>query len=413
MKIGQEQQILVEVGEFEFCIDLDEVISIINPPKMVRLPSARGAFIRAFKYQDELGAAVSMRVKFAQPERTDMQTGQILLGRLNGRLAGFWFDKVTQILKLGDGAEWYPIPAGEQLPTPEFDTFVRYRDRLIPHTSLMGLLRFEQAEAWKQWVAEHKPRLEAGILAAEQEAAEAEARAREAARAAATPAMPVSESIEPLITMEEFYALMDEAGVGEVEPEPGEPEVQEAEEVLIPEQEETETVEAEEESPLPLAVPVNPPEEEPDTEAQNQLTVSEPQETESESVAEPEPTPEREASGEDAMFSLERKRDKIRKRMNPESDANLGDYSIIKVGDKSLLRWLRRWLRRLVWMLLLAAVVFVGVQGVQYQQQRGLGMEQLWVRNPTGETDWPATRQAVEKELVQFGRFLRESLKVK
>jgi hypothetical protein len=422
MKIGQEQQILVEVGEFEFCVDLDEVLSIINPPNMVRLPSARGAFIRAFKYQDELGAAVSMRVKFGLPEREDMKGGQLLLGRLNGRLAGFWFDRVSQILKVGDGAEWYPVPANVTLPTPEFDTFIRYHERLIPHTNLLGLLRFDQAEAWKQWVAEEKPRLEARAQAAEREEAEAEAQAE----ARSTPAPSSLEISEPLISLEEFYQLMDEAGVDESEefavPEPpvvevpgelGEPPPQveglQMTEIAIAEALEPRSeAQEEEESSPPLAVPVNPPE--PEVPAQG-LQVT-PEEEEEAPVAPPTVEVESAPSGEDATFSLERKRDDIRKRMNPEGDANLGDYSIIKVGDNGLFRWLRRWLRRLFVVAFLASVAYIAVMGTQYQQQHKLTLEQFWIHTPDGETDWGATRKAVQKELVRFGRFLKPSLKV-
>jgi chemotaxis signal transduction protein len=413
MKIGQEQQILVEVGEYRFCIDLDEVLSIINPPKMVRLPSTRGAFIRAFKYQDELGAAVSMRVKFGLSERENMQSGQILLGRLNGRLAGFWFDKVLQILKIGDGAEWFPVPAKVSLPTAEFDGFVRYREHLIPHTSLLGLLRFDQAEAWRKWLATEMPRLEAGVLE------------EEVAGEAPTQAPAESLPEEPQLTMEEFYALMDEAGVvdsAEFEvTEPPPPAVELPEEAAetphvdglqmaeMDFEEEFEKGEAAEQESPPLAVPVTPPEPEPEAPIHGlQVTTG----TEEEVPVEEAPAEEARGSGEDAMFSLERKRDDIRKRMNPEGDANLGDYSIIKVGDKGLFRWLRRWLRRLFLVAFLAAIAYIAVMGTQYQQQQKLTLEQFWIHTPDGDTDWDATRKAVQKELGRFGRFLKRSLKV-
>ena len=155
---------------------------------------------------------------------------------------------------------------------------------------------------------------------------------------------------------------------------------------------------------------MTPPEEEP--EPQNQLSVSESSEAEPVSEPAPGPSVERVASGEDALFSLERKRDKIRKRMNPEGDANLGDYSIIKVGDKSLLRWLRGWLKRLLLLAILAAIAYTAIQGMHYQQQRKLSLEQLWIHSPEEGTDWNATRRAVHQELQRFGRFLKQSLRV-
>lgn len=405
MKIGQEQQILVEVGDYEFCIDLDEVLSIANPPPMVRLPSARGAFVRAFKYQDELGAAVSMRVKFDLPERQDMKSGQMLMGRLNGRLAGFWFDKVSQILKIGDGAEWYPIPKDLEVPGQEFDGFILYQDRLIPHTSLPGLLAFEQAQAWRQFVDVDKRRLEEKLIRAAK-AASAAAEAEAARRVEISLPGP-----DELIPLEELYALMDEAGV-HVESD-------------VTADQDTEVVEAEsgqagsseepvaepEEEPLPLAVPVGLDiETEESVAATNQLTVGE-----STSVDEPSEPAEQDVSppsGEDtdAMFSLERKRDDIRKRMDPDGDANLGDYSIIKVDDKSLFGRLRRWLRRLILVVLLLALVAAGTTLVAYQGERQLPLDELWVHKADGSTDWAASGKSLSREWGRFLHYLEKQL---
>lgn len=431
MHIGQEQQILVEVGELEFCIDLNEVLSIISPPKMVRLPAARGAFTRAFKYLDELGAAVSMRAKFELDEREDMQSGQLLLGRINERLAGFWFDKVVGIHKLGEDMHVYDDMHKLRLPVSEIDQLFVYKQRLIPHITLSGLLRFEQASEWKQWLQTEKLEIEHALSEAklaEQariDAIKEHKAAEESAREAKHQELPPS---RPLL-VEELYALMDEAGIGPVinEPEPLEAEagvtngpggeaetafetqtsteaaasVEDAVELspLEPQPQETATSpDSDEDQALSLAVPVDP---EPVNSLIHNLVESH-SETASETEA------DEDQSEDDAIFALEKKSEAYRQRMDAEQQVELKEYQIIKVGDRGWRRWLRRWLRRLLLTGLLLLLLMLAVVSNDYVRLYGDPVERVYIQTEAGEVDWAASYAAGSTELKRYGLYVVE-----
>lgn len=430
MKIGQEQQILVEVGALEFCIDLNEVLSIINPPKMARLPAARGAFTRAFKYQDELGAAVSMRLKFEMDEREDLQSGQLLLGRLNERLAGFWFDKVIGILKQGDELKVYEDFDQLGLPSPEIDQLFVYKQRLLPHVTMSGLLSFQKAAEWIQWLNTEKPELERRLQAEAQAQIDAlnEQKAQdELAR------LKQQEELPPRpVEVEEIYALMDEAGIVNASRETEESDAEiiseseltigvsdnsasqlidvpgslanvELEPVVDGGAEIESAVETTEEKPqheqesefdcsLPLAVPVSSDVTSPVT---NGLIQTEAAEEQISEVAEDE-------AQDDARFSLEKKSQAYRQRMDAEQDVELTDYQIIKVGDKGLIRRLRRWLRRLFLLFLLLLLTAAAMAGKEYLQLHGNPVDRVVVHNDSAEIDWHRSYAEGRKEAKRF-----------
>ena len=427
MNIGQEQQILVEVGALEFCIDLNEVISIINPPKMVRLPAARGAFTRAFKYLDELGAAVSVRAKFELDERQDLQSGQLLLGRINERLAGFWFDKVVGIHKLGDDMQVYEDIQQLHLPVHEIDQLFVYKQRLIPHISLSGLLRFEQASAWKQWLETEKPEIERKLREAEQaEQARLEEQKQQKAEEELVRQAPMETPSS--LSVEALYALMDEAGVVPTQTtmtEPEEavadtaPDLQEAIESQIeapeeavtaeshmdeaelaipspsPEDDVSETIDAKTDSGYSLAVPVASVANH-SVSSDKQASIQEERETET-------------AAGEgedDALFALEKKSEAYRQRMDAEQQVDLTEYQIIKVGDRGLIRLLRRWLRRLVWAGLLLVLVMLSVVTNDYVRQYGDPLERVYVESADGKPDWAASYAQGRRELGQYASYV-------
>ncbi|MBD3669780.1 MAG: chemotaxis protein CheW [Gammaproteobacteria bacterium] len=448
MKIGRDQQILVELGEYQFCVDLDEVISIIQPPKMVRLPSARGAFIRAFKYQDELGAAVSMRVKLDLPEREDMSSGQILLGRLNGRLAGFWFDHVNSILRIGDGAEWYHPSEGSGLPGDEFDTFVNHQGRLIPHSSLMGLIRFQHAESFKRWWEQDKPQLEAR-LHQDEEGQGTENISTEAVKsAAATASLDVSTPMDgyegPLISLDEFYDLMDEAGIDaddKSSPAPQEePQSQESlKEIPPPEinSDEINSDEIEDEAQRHDVTPADETHEDPVQIQQGEKDIASMDQppTENPLAVAIMPADSREAfiqaldevaedpdddgikennkEDSDALFKLERKREKFRKRLEQRGEANPVDYSIIKVSGKSLLRKLRKWSMRTLLLLLLLSGAAIGYSGYHYIQQNGSPLERVLVKDEAGRLDWSASAGEMVTESQRYWEHVRQRLRTR
>ncbi|MDH5183847.1 MAG: chemotaxis protein CheW [Gammaproteobacteria bacterium] len=435
MKIGQEQQILVEVGALEFCIDLNEVLSIINPPKMVRLPAARGAFTRAFKYQDELGAAVSMRAKFELDERQDMQSGQLLLGRINDRLAGFWFDKVVGILKLGDDIQVYEDIDHLSLPSPEIDQLFIYKQRLIPHISLSGLLRFEQPAELKQWLKIDKPELERLLQEAAQARVDALNKQKNEEELAKRKAF--DDAPPAAMALEEFYALMDEAGVGIGL---GEEAVFESEQVVeselstsenmvvasvpeavagpesLPEPEagvEIEPVDglaadrnnspveepaAVPDNEVPLAIPVSA---EPDATVIQHLLQTQIQATEESEAKSTQNQPQ-----DDAMFALEKKGAAYRQRMDAEQELDLTEYQIIKVGDHGLIRRLRRWLRRLILSFFLLGLVVAGMAGVEYVELHGNPVERVIIQTASGDVDWGKTYTAGTHELKRYAAYV-------
>ena len=424
MEIGQEQQILVEVGTLEFCVDLNEVLSIITPPKMVRLPGARGAFIRAFKYLDELGAAVSMRVTFELEEREDMQSGQILLGRLNGRLAGFWFDKVVSILKLGDKLSVYEPQQALDLPCPDIDQLFVYQHRIIPHISLAALLRFKQAADWKQWLQTDKPLLEHRLLEAEVEASALADAAAAEAEAEAQPDVQHAPPAIPAMELDELYALMDAAGVRaepvakqldslsgedvsvtsivdetipdtELESDPVAPdEPLQADE---PAQEQEESMPSMPPEPA-LAVPVSPSNDNALSRGMAQIAAGVPDEDIAVS----------DVDTEDALFSLERKGAAYRQRMDAEQAVELADFQIIKVGEKGLVRRLRRATRRLFSWLLIGMFLALTLVVVEYVEAQGDPLPRVLVRTVGGEIDWAKSSTASGDELGRFIIFFGE-----
>lgn len=422
MNIGQEQQILVEVGALEFCIDLNEVLSIISPPQMVRLPAARGSFTRAFKYLDELGAAVSIRAKFELHERQDMQSGQLLLSRINERLAGFWFDKIVGILKVGDDLQVYEDFEGLKRPSPVLDQLFVYKQRLIPHVALFGLLHFEQASEWKHWAEIDKPELERLLREAEQARLDEEAGiklAKELANRGQKDIPP-----QPM-DVDELYELMDDAGV---EAETGEKELSTAE--YTPDIEAARSVAAVD-SPDVVEEVVQVP----DSQAGLDPTADPTGDAQNAHIEEPEPDtdsntdatvtyglmqtsttegPEARDNGdaselqEDALFSLERKSEALRQRMDSEQEVDLSEYQIIKVGDKGLLKGLRRWLRRLVLISLLMVLAAVSMVGVEYVNLHGNPIYRIVIQAENGEVDWARSYAEGTSELKRFSLHVKE-----
>lgn len=422
MNIGQEQQILVEVGALEFCIDLNEVLSIISPPKMVRLPAARGSFTRAFKYLDELGAAVSIRAKFELDERQDMQSGQLLLSRINERLAGFWFDKIVGILKVGDDLQVYEDFEGLNRPSPVLDQLFVYKQRLIPHVTLFGLLHFEQASEWKHWAEIDKPELERLLREAEQALLDEETGIKLAKELANRG----QEDIPPQpMDVDELYELMDDAGV---EAGAGEKELSTAE--YTPDVEAARSV-ASVDSPDVVEEVVQgadsqaglDPTAEPTGDAQNAHIEEPEQDTDSNTDAtvtyglmQTSTTEEPEARDngnvnelqEDALFSLERKNEALRQRMDSEQEVDLSEYQIIKVGDKGLLKGLRRWLRRLVLISLLMVLAAVSMVGVEYVNLHGNPIDRIVIQAENGEVDWARSYAEGTSELKRFSLYVKE-----
>lgn len=420
MNIGQEQQILVEVGAMEFCIDLNEVISIITPPKMVRLPAARGAFTRAFKYLDELGAAVSVRAKFELEERQDLQSGQLLLGRINERLAGFWFDRVVGIHKLGDDMQVYDDTPQLQLPVSEVDQLFVYKQRLIPHISLSGLLRFNQATEWKQWLETEKPELERRMREAEL-AEQARLDAQKAEKEKLEPARQAPLQKPAPLTLEELYLLMDEAGVvvtassesveyqaaRESIPESADVTVIAAEAVVTDSPVVEEVSVTEVETAAGIAPQPSGDEAGTTSDVDQHYSLAVPVTGEEKASAtgqvEDEPAESRTAEPEgDALFALEKKSEAYRQRMDAEQQVDLTDYQIIKVGDRGLIRWLRRWMRRLLMGSLLLLLVMLTVVTYDYVGLYGDPRERVYIQNAQGEVDWSASYAGGRDELKRY-----------
>lgn len=160
--IGEEQLILVEVGEYSFCLPLNEVLSIIIPPKMARVPAERGAFIRTFKHHGELGSAVSIRHQLGLPEREDITSGQLLLGRMNGRLAGFWFDKVDRLLYLGRNCKKLSNKYSTDF-NDGITSLISLKGTVVPQTTLDGLIFFKDSNGFKEWYSSKRVEIQESL----------------------------------------------------------------------------------------------------------------------------------------------------------------------------------------------------------------------------------------------------------
>lgn len=154
----EQQYLLFRVGEILACFNLAETLSVINPPKMIRLQSARGSIIRAFRHQDELGAVVSMQIKFGQPEQKDYSAGKLILGRINGRLAGFWVDEVLGITRLSDPIEVEDEQLAQEIDHAAIDKVVVHREQRYLHLAMQPFMQFENPQQILQWI--HKKHLE-------------------------------------------------------------------------------------------------------------------------------------------------------------------------------------------------------------------------------------------------------------
>ncbi|MBD3609202.1 MAG: chemotaxis protein CheW [Gammaproteobacteria bacterium] len=436
--IGEEQQILVEVGEYSFCLALNEVLSIIPPPQMIRLPATRGAFTRAFKYQDELGATVSVRHQLELPEREDMSSGQILLGRINGRLAGFWFDKVDRILRIGSDCEQVDSEFYRLLPNDSILSLISVNGRIVPQVSLAGMIRFTNAEEFKRWYQEDIKAIENAILV-KQWANEQELQQKAEQDTGITDA--------EIISLEEVYQLLDaadeveaasiissEALPGEQEPESlpveqreeankelAETVVEDSEtEELVSTQEagsdavepelteETSSLDVEETAPVTepeaisnLALPVEGSDDETSHQAIVNRIAQQQLEAESDLSAE---EPQEDVVLPDARFKLEKKRERMKQRMNEGRRTRLSDFQIIKVSEAFITRIKRRTLKPLLRGSVLSILLLCINGTTQFIQQRPEPIQQLGQIIQQRPFEWPPLQKWLASEMPIFYR---------
>jgi len=171
----EQQYLLFRVGELQACFDLAETLSVINLPKMIRLQSARGSIIRAFRHQDELGALVSMRMKFGQEEQRDFTQGKLVLGRVHGRLVGFWVDELLGITRLSDQVQTEDEGMEKDFDAGAINRVVVYREQRYLHLVMQPFLLFENPRQLTEWLQRKQLEWHQRDLA-QREAEEAKAR---------------------------------------------------------------------------------------------------------------------------------------------------------------------------------------------------------------------------------------------
>lgn len=114
MRTGQNHGnvLCFSVTPYRFCLPAVEVVSIITPPRLTRLPFSAADVPGVFRYQGEIATCYDLRCKFSLPPRPVDQPGRLLLGRDDGVLLAFLVDEVSDI-RPGETLNWRTVP----LPT--------------------------------------------------------------------------------------------------------------------------------------------------------------------------------------------------------------------------------------------------------------------------------------------------------
>jgi len=111
MRTGQNHGnvLCFSVSPYHFCLPAVEVVSIITPPRLTRLPFSAADVSGVFRYQGEIATCYDLRHKFSLPPRRADQQGRLLLGRDDGALLAFLVDEVSDI-RPSETLDWRTVP---------------------------------------------------------------------------------------------------------------------------------------------------------------------------------------------------------------------------------------------------------------------------------------------------------------
>lgn len=136
---GHGNVLCFSVAPYHFCLPAIEVVSIIMPPRLTRLPFSPADVPGIFEYLGEIATCFDLRRKFSLPSRADRESGRLLLGRDEGALLAFLVDKVSDIRRT-ETLDWHTVP----IPTAArrvVDGCYLDGDEIILATSISGLHR--------------------------------------------------------------------------------------------------------------------------------------------------------------------------------------------------------------------------------------------------------------------------------
>lgn len=136
------QLLLFTIEDSLFCCPSSQVLTLIAPPPLTRIPFMPDFARGAFDYQGHTASVISLRHKLHFTDAQDRTDGVVLLSPLGQRIAGFWIDAVDEVVDV-DQIKWLVMPEGFQ--DAVFSHAIQYQGRTAFYLDL-NLLWTHQEE---------------------------------------------------------------------------------------------------------------------------------------------------------------------------------------------------------------------------------------------------------------------------
>ncbi|MBU0483155.1 MAG: chemotaxis protein CheW [Proteobacteria bacterium] len=157
--MAQKRHFLVfEVAPYHFCGPVDQVLGVIMPPRLTKMPLAPFHVAGSFLFRDQVALAIDLRRLFGLEKFTE-NAGLFIVLQLASGIVGFRVDKVTDVVA---SSEFSPCDLGLPGLYQLFEKFVFFKQKILLQTDFELLFTADK-------VADFLPGLEAGLRSAQGE----------------------------------------------------------------------------------------------------------------------------------------------------------------------------------------------------------------------------------------------------
>ncbi|MDH5229203.1 MAG: chemotaxis protein CheW [Gammaproteobacteria bacterium] len=128
--------LIFRVGSTKFCVPAGEVKSIIQPPKITKIPLMPFYVYGTFNFRGHVASALSIRKKLGLGGNDDFSLGQLIVSDLSKGTIGFWVDMVEDIV---DASQFEWADAKNSSENVLFEHYAIHEGNIILYTNFSRL----------------------------------------------------------------------------------------------------------------------------------------------------------------------------------------------------------------------------------------------------------------------------------
>jgi len=139
------QMAVFRVGQEEYAIDIMQIMEIIRPQKVTRIPNAPAVVEGVINLRGKVVPIIDLRKRFgSDPAKSDPKRVRVIILRLSRRVIGAVVDEVTEVVFMKSGQIETTPDAVKGLDTEYLKGVGKHGDRLIVVLDIDRILTGEE-----------------------------------------------------------------------------------------------------------------------------------------------------------------------------------------------------------------------------------------------------------------------------